>query len=110
MFDREPTRDEDLETALTGRARHLIALGTSFADAAADLRELAGTRADLLASAAGIHLGTYLGSPRTTDPHRLLAGALLAIAGADPDLIEDDIEAVRQWTRRPAPTSQDGAA
>ena len=99
MPNRRLDPDTTLEVALIGRAHYLVELHTPTIQAVARLRQLAGPRADLLASAAGSHLGAYLGSPRTTHPHRLLAGALLVLAGADVDLIEDEIEAVRSWAQ-----------
>ena len=94
--------DSELEVALIGRAHLLVEFDTPPGDAVKQLRDLAGQRTDLLASAAGSHLGAYLGAPRTTHPHRLLAGALLVRAGADADLIEREVEQVRNWVRRPA--------
>lgn len=98
MFNREPHADTEQEMALIWRARLLADAETSIDTAVVDLRELAEGRADLLASAAGSQIGTYLGSPRTTDPHRLIAGALLVLAGADADLVEDAVESVRRWS------------
>jgi hypothetical protein len=99
MFSREPHADVEQEMSLIWRARLLAADATASIDGAVvELRELAEGRADLLAAAAGSQIGTYLASPRTTDPHRLLAGALLVMAGADSDLIEDAVESVRRWT------------
>lgn len=99
---RRPDPDATLEVVLVGHAHYLIEVHTPTIEAVAQLRELAGSRADLLASAAGSHLGAYLGSPRTTHPHRLLAGALCVLAGADTDLIDEEVERVRQWVRRPS--------
>lgn len=98
MFTREPHADAQLETALIRRARLLIGLDTSTGAAVVELRKMAEGRADLLASAAGSQIGTYLASPRTTDPRHLLAGTLLVLAGADSDLVEESVESVRRWT------------
>ena len=98
MFHREPPQDTQRELALIGRAQLLTDLETSIGAAVVELREMAGGRADLLASAAGSQIGTYLASPRTTDPYHLLAGTFLVLAGADSDLVEDAVESVRRWT------------
>ena len=63
-----------------------------------ELQTMAAGRSDLLASAAGAQIGSYLAEPRAADPHRLLAGTLLILAGADQDLIEDEVNAARRWT------------
>lgn len=101
MSHRRLDPDLALEVDLIGRAHLLVEFNTPPHDAVRQLRELAGPRTDLLACAAGSHLGAYLGAPRTTHPHRLLAGALLVLAGADTDLIEEEFESVRRWVRRP---------
>ena len=106
MFTREPPSDAQQEMALIWRAQLLTDLETSIGAAVVELREMAEGRADLLASAAGSQIGTYLASPRTTDPYHLLAGTLLVLAGADTDLVEDAVETVRRWTG----TLADGAA
>ena len=103
MQNRRLDPDAKLEVELVGRAHLLVELGSPTLDAVAELRSLAGPRPDLLSKAAGSHLGAYLGSPSTTHPHRLLAGALLVLAGADADLLESEIETVRQWVRPPFP-------
>ena len=101
MFSREPHEDTQKELALISRAQLLTDLETSIGAAVIELREMAAGRADLLASAAGSQIGTYLSSPRTTDPYHLLAGTLLVLAGADTDLVEDAVESVRRWTGTP---------
>lgn len=101
MFSREPRQDIQTELALISRAQLLTDLETSIGAAVAELREMADGRADLLASAAGSQIGTYLASPRSADPYHLLAGTLLVLAGADTDLVEDAVEAARRWTGSP---------
>ena len=101
MLRRRLDPDTTLEVALIGRAHLLVELNTPPSEAVKQLQVLAGPRTDLLASAAGSHIGAYLGASRTTHPHRLLAGALLVRAGADTDLIDDEIELVRRWVQRP---------
>jgi hypothetical protein len=110
MTTREAHVDTQQELALIGLAQLLTDVEVPIGAAVAELRETAGDRADLLASAAGSQIGTYLASPRTTDPHRLLAGALLILAGADPDLVEDAVEDVRRWTGIHAPGLPDQCA
>lgn len=101
MFSREPRQDIQKELALISRVQLLTDLETSIGAAVAELREMADGRADLLASAAGSQIGTYLASPRSADPYHLLAGTLLVLAGADTDLVEDAVEAARRWTGSP---------
>ncbi len=101
MFSREPRQDIQKELALISRAQLLTDLETSIGAAVAELREMADGHADLLASAAGSQIGTYLASPRSADPYHLLAGTLLVLAGADTDLVEDAVEAARRWTGSP---------
>ncbi len=52
-------------------------------------------RTDLLALAAGGHLGGYLGDAGMTNPTSLLAGALLVLAGADPVEVVAHADVVR---------------
>ena len=100
MFSREPHADVEQEMSLIWRARLLAADATASIDGAVvELRELVlNDIGPTLEPTAIAQIGTYLASPRTTDPHRLLAGALLVMAGADSDLIEDAVESVRRWT------------
>jgi hypothetical protein len=105
MLSHDLDADTELELALIGHAQLLISQETAVTTAVDELRTLASGRGDLLANAAGIHLGAYLAAPQTSDPDRLLAGAMLALAGADADLIGTEIETVRRWT---ATSTDDG--
>ena len=110
MFSHEPHEDALREIALINRAQILTDLETSITAAVLELREMSDGRADLLASAAGSQIGTYLATPRTTDPNQLLAGTLLILAGADSDLVEDAVESARRWTSMAAHLTPTGAA
>ncbi len=99
MSTNDSHEDTRREVALISRAQLLTDLETSVAAAIDELREMAQGRADLLANAAASQIGTYLASPRTTDPNHLLAGTFLVLAGADTDLVEDAVESVRRWAR-----------
>lgn len=110
MFSHEPHQDALMEIALINRAQILTDLEASIGAAVLELREMAGGRADLLASAGGSQIGTYLASPRATDPHQLLAGTFLILAGADSDLVEDAVESARRWTSTAAHLAPTGAA
>lgn len=110
MSTNESHQDTQREGALVSRAQLLTDLETSVAAAIDELREMAQGRADLLANAAASQIGTYLASPRTTDPNHLLAGTFLVLAGADTDLVEDAVESVRRWARLLEQAAPAGAA
>lgn len=98
MISSEPHEDNQREVALIRRAQLLTDLEISVGASVDELRQMAQGRADLLASAAGSQIGTYLASPRKTDPNHLLAGTLLVMAGANPKLVEDAVESAHKWT------------
>jgi hypothetical protein len=82
---RKPDPDRILCARLSGTAVRLARSGGPIDEAVADLRELAGGRADLLAEEAGLMAGTWSVWIGTGD--YLLAAGLLVMAGADHDLI-----------------------
>jgi len=95
-------RDEwQLEHELIRAAHRLASHELKIRVSVLELRTLADGRTDLLAAAAGAHLGTYLAEPRAADPHRLLAGTLLILAGADRDLVAGEVESARRWSATP---------
>jgi hypothetical protein len=67
------------------------------AAAVAELREIAGDRADLLAEVAGVQLGTKEGTP--DEPRARNAAAFCRAAGADEALIPQWVEEGRQRAR-----------
>jgi hypothetical protein len=89
MIDPRPQADRILVAQLTGEARHCARWrelsGDEEAAAVAELRELAGGRADLLAEVAGIFEGTSEGEP--DEPLVRQAAELCRKAGADPAAI-----------------------
>ena len=93
MVDHRPQADRILVAQLTGEARHRARwrelTGDEEAAAVAELRALAGGRADLLAEVAGIFEGTSEGEP--DEPLARSAARLCRMAGADP-------EAIPAWT------------
>jgi len=98
MVDRRPQADRLLVAELFGEARHHakwreLTAGEESA-AVAELRELAGGRADLLAEVAGILEGTSEGEP--DEPLCRQAAGLCSKAGADPDAIPAWIEEGRR--------------
>ena len=90
--------DRILVAQLTGEARHRARwrplTGDEEAAALAELRALAGGRADLLAQVAGIFEGTSEGEP--DEPLARSAARLCRMAGADADAIPGWIEEGRR--------------
>jgi hypothetical protein len=104
MVDDRPQADRILVAQLTGEARHRAKWRPLTEDeeaaAVAELGELAGGRADLLAEVAGIFEGT--GDGELDEPLVRQAAALCRKAGADPEAIPAWIEEGRR--RRGAAT------
>jgi hypothetical protein len=86
-----PDRDRLLIAQLAGAAnRHARwgdLTGTEKAAGAAELREIAGGRADLLAEVAGLALGTSEGQRTEFEARGQAVAELCRLAGADEDLI-----------------------
>jgi hypothetical protein len=98
MVDDRPQADRILVAQLMGEARHRAKwrplTGDEETEALAELRALAGGRADLLAEVAGIFVGTSEG-----EPDELLARSAARLcrkAGADPEAIPAWIEEGRR--------------
>src|ERR1700759_5696736 len=93
-----PQADRILVAELTGEARHRARwrplTGGEEAAAVAELRELAGGRADLLAEVAGVFEGTSEGE--LDEPLCRQAARLCRQAGADPEAIPAWIEEGRR--------------
>ena len=89
MIDKRPQADRLLTAELYGEARHRARWRElsreEEATAVAALRELAGSRADLLAEVAGILEGTSEGE--LDEPLTRQAAGLCHLAGADPETI-----------------------
>ena len=87
---------------MTGEARHRARwrelTEAEEAAAVAELKELAGGRADLLAEVAGIFEGASEGDP--DEPLARSAARLCLLAGADPDAIPAWIEEGRRRAAR----------
>ena len=98
MSDARPQADRILVAQLTGEARHRARwrelTGDEEAAAVAELRELAGGRADLLAEVAGIFEGASEGE--LDEPLARQAAGLCRKAGADPEAIPGWIEEGRR--------------
>lgn len=91
--------DRILAAKLNGRAQRLAADGGSIRAAAADLEAMAHGRRDLLAHEAGLMTGWWSAKPGTGD--YLLAAALLVMAGADHDQLQQWIEMGRKRAATP---------
>jgi hypothetical protein len=105
MLDKRPQADRILVAQLTGEARHRARwrdlTGDEEAAAVAELHELAGGRADLLAEVAGILEGAREGEP--DEPLARQAAMLARKAGADPG-------AIPAWVREGAAPEGIGTA
>jgi len=108
MIDKRPQADRLLVAELYGEARHHAKWRELSDDeeaaAVAELRELAGGRADLLAEVAGVLEGAREGEP--DEPLTRQAAMLCRKAGADPDAIPAWIEEGRHRrmiARQPPP-------
>ena len=95
MIDQRPQADRLLAAEIWGEARHRARWrelsSEEQAAAVAELRELAGGRADLLAEVAGVLEGAREGEPLARQ-----AAMLCRKAGADPDAIPAWIEEGRR--------------
>lgn len=101
MPDDRPQADRILVAQLTGEARHRASwreLTPEEEAAVAELRELAGGRADLLAQVAGILEGASEG--RLDEPLARCAAGLCRQAGADAEAIRGWIEEGRRRAAR----------
>jgi hypothetical protein len=98
IVDDRPQADRILVAQITGEARHRARWRDLTEDeegqALAELRALAGGRADLLAQVAGIFEGTSAGEP--DEPLARSAARLCRKAGADPEAIPAWIEEGRR--------------
>lgn len=92
--------DQHLEIRLSSTARRLARAYVDRAEAVAELQELAGGRADLLALAAGRALGDFLARPAVQFPGDLHIPALLLEAGADPKLVVVHTDETREYVGR----------
>lgn len=95
MPSRRLSPDTKLEINLIGTAGRLLREGVAWDDAVSQLREIADGRGDLLARAAGNHLGGYLASPGMHHPTELRAALWLLEAGAEPSLVAASVDRVR---------------
>jgi hypothetical protein len=102
MVDKRPEADHILVAQLTGEARHRARwrdlTSSEEAAAVAELRTLAGGRADLLAEVAGIFEGASEG--RLDEPLARCAAGLCRKAGADPEAIPAWVEEGRRRAAR----------
>jgi hypothetical protein len=96
MADNRPQADRILVARLSGSAGRLApwgALDDAQADAgAAELRELAGDRGDLLAEVAGVSLGWAEGRGSEYEAEAAAIARLCRAAGAD-------LEAISEWAK-----------
>jgi len=93
-----------LRARLSGRAIRLARDKGSIADAVADLHDMAGGRADLLAETAGLMGGYWSGTSATQSGDYVVAIGLLIMASADHNRIAEWVEVGRQRAMTPRHT------
>ena len=102
MSDKRPRADRILVAEIWGEARHRAGwqelTGEERAAAVAELRKVAGGRADPLAEVAGILEGTSEGE--LDEPLAWCASGLCREAGADPEAISRWVEVGRERAAR----------
>lgn len=97
--------DRILVAKLTGTAGRHASRGTATDEAIAELKALAGGRADLLAQVAGTALGAAETSPHP--PWCRREAELCILAGADESLVPAIAAEVKAHLRRPLHTTHD---
>jgi hypothetical protein len=84
-------RDRVLQAACHGEAWRRAQAGESIAGIVAEVRSLAGDRAGVLVEMAGVTVGSWSVKPSLPATELLVAGILLAAAGAD------DVDELNRW-------------
>jgi hypothetical protein len=92
------TKDQLLYSALHGTAMRSAAEQRNLDEAIVELREIADSRNDILAEAAGITAGSWYASPATHVGYELIAAGMLILAGGGRGmpLYYDELE---RWSR-----------
>jgi hypothetical protein len=92
------TKDQLLYSAFHGTAMRYAAEKRDLAESIAELRQIADSRNDILAEAAGITAGSWYASPATHVGYELIGAGMLILAAGDRSL-PMDYEELERSTR-----------
>jgi hypothetical protein len=92
------TQDQLLYSALHGTAMRYAAERRNLDESIEELRQIADSRNDILAEAAGITAGSWYASPATHVGYELI-GAGMLIAAGDGRGLPMDYDELERWTR-----------
>jgi hypothetical protein len=92
------TKDQLLYSALHGTAMRYVAERRNLDESIEELRQIADSRNDILAEAAGITAGSWYASPATYVGYELIGAGMLILAAGGRGL-PMDYDALERWTR-----------
>jgi hypothetical protein len=92
------TKDQLLYSALHGTAMPYAAQRRNLDESIEELRQIADSRNDVLAEAAGITAGSWYASPATHVGYELIGAGMLILAAGDRGL-PMDYDELERWTR-----------
>ena len=92
------TKDQLLYVALHGTAMRYATERCNLAESIAELRQIADSRNDILAEAAGITAGSWYANPASHVGHELVAAGMFILAGGGRGVPLDYGE-LERWTR-----------
>ena len=92
------TKDQLLYSALHGTALRYAAERRNLDESIEELRQIADSRNDILAEAAGITAGSWYANPATHVGHELIAAGMLMLAGGS-NGVPLDYGELERWTR-----------
>jgi hypothetical protein len=92
------TKDQLLYSALHGTAMRYAAERRNLDESIEELRQIADSRNDILAEAAGITAGSWYASPATHVGYELIGAGMLILAGDGRDL-PFDYDELERWSR-----------
>jgi hypothetical protein len=92
------TKDQLLYSFLHGTAMRYAAERRNLDESVEELRQIADSRNDILAEAAGITAGSWYASPATHVGYELIGAGMLILAAGDRGL-PMDYDELERWTR-----------
>jgi hypothetical protein len=92
------TQDQLLYSALHGTAMRYVAERRNLDESIEELRQIADSRNDILAEAAGLIAGSWYASPATHAGYELIGAGMLILAG-DGRGLPTDYDELERWTR-----------